>query len=682
MPFWTIPIALVAGNCVILKPSEKVPLTMQRAAELLFEAGVPAGAFQMVQGEADVVGALCDHAGIAALTFVGSSRVAELVHNRARAAGKKVLALGGAKNHLVAAPDRDVPMASADIVASFAGCAGQRCMAASVLITIGEQPELIDAVVAKAAQLRKGQHGGCVGPVIDCSSRDKIVAMIDAAVAGGAQLLLDGRSWVADGAGWWVGPTVLKLPESMREHEVVRTEIFGPVLCVLAARDARQALEWESLDKHGNAACIYTQSGATADYFARRFSAAMIGVNIGVPVPREPFSFGGMEGSLSKFGEHDITAEGGMHFFTKVRARLCSCAACTPCARSGASASSREGRAPSCNCALSAPCRTARIRARAGPSPLYPHTPSFPRSYAYIPARFYRPALTVPPLSCRSRAGAQGDDQMDHHARRATRCGQLWWGDVKWFLALTRKQNTSLIACSSACGQRNCQPQQRVERGDKGALKALVGEARGRPARGALQIGERLAPRLPGELEQLVHCLCILVRAARQPAARHAVHGQHNVCQRPAGCVRDGHDARGHELDDANAKVLHPHRVQSHRRAPQPAEPLRVAHVRQDLHAVREAELSGEGAQIGYASRVGLASTRANHDQLRVRVLGRPALAQPCERAQLQRVRLFWPARERHSVRTMGGAGRCAPAANGAHAARAARHVQTVAART
>lgn len=337
VPFWTIPIALVAGNCVILKPSEKVPLTMQRAAALLYEAGVPAGAFQMVQGEADVVEALCDHKGIAALTFVGSSRVAALVAARCRSAGKKVLALGGAKNHLVAAPDCNVPMTAADIVASFAGCAGQRCMAASMLVTIGEQPELLSAVAEKAAMLKRGQEGGCVGPVIDCAARDKIIRIVGQAVADGAELLLDGRSWadasdgLGNGAGagagsrmgWWVGPTILKLPASMRHHECVTTEIFGPVLCVLVAKDASEALAIEASDPHGNAACIYTQSGATADYFSRRFSAAMVGVNIGVPVPREPFAFGGMEGSASKFGEHDITGEGGMNFFTKVRRAAC-----------------------------------------------------------------------------------------------------------------------------------------------------------------------------------------------------------------------------------------------------------------------------------------------------------------------------------------------------------------------
>jgi len=333
VPMWTTPIALVAGNCVILKPSEKVPMTMGRVAGLLAQAGVPSGAFQMVQGGKAVVDALCDHAGIRALTFVGSSRVAKLVHARAIATGKKALALGGAKNHLVAAPDADLEMASSDIVASFAGCAGQRCMAASVLLTLGAQPALVGKVVQKASAIRMGQAKGCMGPVIDAAAEERITSFIDSAERDGAKVLLDGRVWqkaklertsVEQGGaslanGHWVGPTVLEIPPHLRSHPVMSAEIFGPVLCVHAVPDAATALAIERADPHGNAACIYTSSGATADWFSRRFGAAMVGVNIGVPVPREPFSFGGLEGSLSKFGEHDITGDGGLNFFTSTR---------------------------------------------------------------------------------------------------------------------------------------------------------------------------------------------------------------------------------------------------------------------------------------------------------------------------------------------------------------------------
>jgi len=326
VPMWTTPIALVAGNAVLLKPSEKVPMTMDRVAALLRQAGVPPAIFQLVQGTKPVVDALCDHPSIRALTFVGSSRVAAMVYERAKRSGKKALCLGGAKNHLIAAPDRDLEMASSDIVASFAGCAGQRCMAASVLLTVGEQPELVERIVAKAAAIQMGQEKGCMGPVIDAAAAERIRGFIDSAEADGATVLLDGRSWGERGArpaqyahGHWVGPTVLRMPAHLRTHPAMSAEIFGPVICVHAVPTAQEALAIEQADPHGNAACIYTQSGATAEYFSRRFRAAMVGVNIGVPVPREPFSFGGMEGTASKYGEHDITGEGGLNFFTSVR---------------------------------------------------------------------------------------------------------------------------------------------------------------------------------------------------------------------------------------------------------------------------------------------------------------------------------------------------------------------------
>jgi len=293
-------------------------MTMGLAARLFAEAGVPPGVFQLVQGGKPVVDALCDHRAIRALTFVGSSRVASLVHDRARAAGKKVLALGGAKNHLVAAPDCDLAMTASDVVASFAGCAGQRCMAASVLLTVGPQPELTRLIVEKASALRKGQGSGCMGPVIDGTSEARIRRIVGEAEAAGATVLLDGRGWTSS-EGSWVGPTVLEMPAHLAGHAAMREEIFGPVLCVLEVKNASEALAIENGDPHGNAACIYTSSGATAEYYTRRFGAAMVGVNIGVPVPREPFSFGGLEGSKSKYGEHDITGQEGLNFFSTLR---------------------------------------------------------------------------------------------------------------------------------------------------------------------------------------------------------------------------------------------------------------------------------------------------------------------------------------------------------------------------
>mmetsp|Transcript_3050 Transcript_3050/g.3633 ORF Transcript_3050/g.3633 Transcript_3050/m.3633 type:complete len:491 (+) Transcript_3050:155-1627(+) len=313
VPMWTVPIALTVGNVVICKPSEKCPLTMNLVAKLMKEAGIPDGVFQIVNGQVDAVNSIVDHPDVAAVTFVGSSKVAEIVYKRVHALGKKVLSLGGAKNHLIANPDRDIDMTATDITSSFAGCAGQRCMAASVLLTIGEQPELLDAIVAKASNLKPGQGAGNMGPVIDTASKERILKYIDEAEAAGAKILLDGRDW-AEKEGSWVGPTIIL--HSNPADAALHDEIFGPVLSVLVVANQEEAIRIENANPYGNAAAIYTQSGGVADWFSQRFRAGMIGVNIGIPVPREPFSFGGMYGTLSKFGEHDITGEGAMRFFT------------------------------------------------------------------------------------------------------------------------------------------------------------------------------------------------------------------------------------------------------------------------------------------------------------------------------------------------------------------------------
>ena len=328
VPMWTVPIALALGNVVIVKPSEKVPLTFLKMALLMKEAGLPDGVLQVVNGGRECVEALCDHPRIAGLTFVGSSKVAQLVATRCRGstvAPKRCLALGGAKNHLIALPDCVVEGASSDIVASFAGCAGQRCMAASVLLLVGEQPALVDAICRKSTALVAGTAQGQVGAIIDAASVARIVGYINAAVTDwGATVLVDGRSWAsADGegggdpSGHWVGPTVLLFTNP--DAPCLKEEIFGPVLSVLVVPSAQRALEIENGNPYGNAASIYTENGGHAEWFATRFRAGMIGVNIGVPVPREPFSFGGLPGTLSNFGDGDITGKGAMNFFSNKR---------------------------------------------------------------------------------------------------------------------------------------------------------------------------------------------------------------------------------------------------------------------------------------------------------------------------------------------------------------------------
>ncbi|KAG7367577.1 methylmalonate-semialdehyde dehydrogenase [Nitzschia inconspicua] len=319
VPFWTTPIALVLGNAVILKPSEKVPLTMRRIADLFQQAGFPDGVFNMIQGTKDAVNAIIDHPKVSAVTFVGSSPVAKLVANRCRALDKRCTALGGAKNHLVALPDCELDGASSDITVSAFGCSGQRCMAASVLLLVGDQERLLQEIVNKASKIQPGSEPTQMGPVIDTASYTKILSYIEDAEKQGATILLDGRNWknkMENGnvGGNWIGPTVI-LHQSP-EDKAMKEEVFGPVLSVYKVESWEDAIDIENNNPFGNAASVYTTNGGNADWFTSRFRASMLGVNIGIPVPREPFSFGGLYGTKSKFGDMDITGDGAMEFFT------------------------------------------------------------------------------------------------------------------------------------------------------------------------------------------------------------------------------------------------------------------------------------------------------------------------------------------------------------------------------
>jgi malonate-semialdehyde dehydrogenase (acetylating)/methylmalonate-semialdehyde dehydrogenase len=228
-----------------------------------------------------------------------------------------VLALGGAKNHLVALPDADPEQAAKDILASFAGCAGQRCMAASVLLLVGDCSKLLEILVEKAKALQRGTGAGQVGAIIDDASKQRILKYIDEAEASGVEVLVDGRSWASEAKGFWVGPTILK--HTNAADPAMKDEIFGPVLSVHQVSTFDEALAIENDNDYGNAASIYTSTGAYAEYFQSRFRAGMIGVNIGIPVPREPFSFGGMYGTKSKYGDMDITGDGCIEFFSTRR---------------------------------------------------------------------------------------------------------------------------------------------------------------------------------------------------------------------------------------------------------------------------------------------------------------------------------------------------------------------------
>jgi malonate-semialdehyde dehydrogenase (acetylating)/methylmalonate-semialdehyde dehydrogenase len=315
VPMWMFPIALAVGNAFVLKPSEKVPLSACLLGEWLLEAGLSPGLFSLVHGAKGAVEALLDHPEIRAVGFVGSSAVARAVHGRAIANGKRALCLGGAKNHLVVAPDADEALTVKSVVDSFTGCAGQRCMAASVLVVVGEADRFIERIVDAASKLELGTG---MGALIDPPARERLVSAIGAAEAEGAKLLLDGRKVSAPAgyeAGNWLGPTILD--QVRPDMSCAQTELFGPILSVIRVQNVDQALALERANEYGNALSIFTQSGAVARYVAERATSGMVGVNVGVPVPRDPFSFGGTKGS--RFGQGDLTGPAGVEFWSNLK---------------------------------------------------------------------------------------------------------------------------------------------------------------------------------------------------------------------------------------------------------------------------------------------------------------------------------------------------------------------------
>ncbi|SEK57400.1 methylmalonate-semialdehyde dehydrogenase [acylating] [Chitinophaga rupis] len=314
VPNWTIPNALTLGNCMIIKPSEKVPLSLARIAALLKEAGLPDGVFNIVNGDSEIVNAICDHPSIEAVSFVGSTKVAKLVYQRATGQLKRCLALGGAKNHLLVLPDAKPDMTAQNVVASMSGCAGQRCMAASAMVAVGQVDHIIDKICAEAGKVIPGKN---LGAVINRESKEKIERYITEAEQQGARILIDGRNTVVEGKeqGSYVGPTVIDYVKP--DMAVAREEIFGPVISILRTNTVDEALAIENANPYGNAAAVYTQNGSLARYIIEKANAGMIGVNIGVPVPREPFSFGGW--NESKFGVGDITGKSSIEFWSKLK---------------------------------------------------------------------------------------------------------------------------------------------------------------------------------------------------------------------------------------------------------------------------------------------------------------------------------------------------------------------------
>ena len=314
VPNWTLPNAIALGNCMIMKPSEKVPLSTGRLAELLKEAGLPDGVFNVVHGDVEIVNAICDHPGIEAVSFVGSTRVAKIVYKRATGNYKRCLALGGAKNHLMVLPDAIPAMTAQNVAASMSGCAGQRCMAASAMIGVGNIDAIIDKICDEARKIIPGEN---LGAVINKESQQRIEKYITEAEEQGATILVDGRNAKVNGKenGTYVGPTVIDHVQP--GMSVAKEEIFGPVISIMRTNTVDEALAIENSNPYGNAASVFTQNGGMARYIIERASAGMIGVNVGVPVPREPFSFGGW--NESKFGVGDITGKSSIEFWTKLK---------------------------------------------------------------------------------------------------------------------------------------------------------------------------------------------------------------------------------------------------------------------------------------------------------------------------------------------------------------------------
>ena len=314
VPNWTLPNAIALGNCMIIKPSEKVPLSCGRLALLLKEAGLPDGVFNIVNGDSEIVNAICDHPGIEAVSFVGSTKVAKIVYQRATSNYKRCLALGGAKNHLMVLPDAIPAMTAQNVAASMSGCAGQRCMAASAMVGVGNIDHIIDKICEEARKIIPGEN---LGAVINAESKERIEGYITEAEIQGAKILVDGRQAKVKGKenGTYVGPTVIDFVKP--EMSVAKEEIFGPVISIMRTNTVDEALAIENASPYGNAASVFTQNGGMARYIIDRASAGMIGVNVGVPVPREPFSFGGW--NESKFGVGDITGKSSIEFWTKLK---------------------------------------------------------------------------------------------------------------------------------------------------------------------------------------------------------------------------------------------------------------------------------------------------------------------------------------------------------------------------
>lgn len=322
VPMWMHPVAIACGNTFVLKPSERDPSASVRIAELWTEAGLPDGVFNVVHGDKEAVDALLDHPDVEAISFVGSTPIARYLHQRGTASGKRVQALGGAKNHAIVLPDADIDFASGHLVAAAFGSAGERCMAISAAVTVGGAGDaLVEAVNAKARAVVVGpgrDQRSEMGPVVTAQARDRILGLIDSGEAQGGKVTTDGRGLVVPGHenGFFVGPTVVD--EVTPEMDVYREEVFGPVLSVLRADSVDAAIELINANPYGNGTAIFTSSGEAARRFMRGVKVGMIGINVPIPVPMAYYSFGGWKDSL--FGQSHIHGPEGVAFYTRAKA--------------------------------------------------------------------------------------------------------------------------------------------------------------------------------------------------------------------------------------------------------------------------------------------------------------------------------------------------------------------------
>ncbi len=321
VPMWMHPVAIATGNTFVLKPSERDPSAAMLVAETWAEAGLPDGVFNVVHGDKEAVDALLDHDTVAAISFVGSTPIARYIHQRGTANGKRVQALGGAKNHAIVLPDASIDYTSDHLVAAAYGSAGERCMAISTAVAVGSAgDELVAAVSEKARAIKVGpgrDPQSEMGPVVTAAARDRIVGLIGSGAEQGADLAVDGRGLTVPGheEGFWVGPTVID--RVARDMDVYREEIFGPVLVLLRMDTVDDAIELINSNPYGNGTAIFTSSGEAARRFQRGVSVGMIGINVPIPVPMAYYSFGGWKDSL--FGDKHIHGPEGVAFYTRAK---------------------------------------------------------------------------------------------------------------------------------------------------------------------------------------------------------------------------------------------------------------------------------------------------------------------------------------------------------------------------